>query len=207
MLFRSKIKVMKIKFIICLGFVNLALGSNVQIRLANKSDLEPLLQLDYDVSFEYFKPMYQEYYSQFEFGKNPDKFLLDEVRVDREIFSSAINLQDESKLFCAYDQDKNKYAGLLLIEQIFEGDLELELLLIHSDYRRYGIGKRIVYEGINSFFGVKRCYVQPFRFGNEKTLSFYEKIGFKRLGLAPSNKINSYGVPFSDLYFNYCYEL
>lgn len=199
---------MKIKFLLCaLSTVSLLVGSNVQIRLAGKDDLELLLQLDYEISFEYFKPMYQEHYSQFAFGKNPDKFLMDEVRADREIFSNAILYQDGIKLFCAYDISQQKCAGLLLIEQINEDNLELELLLIHSQYRRHGIGKKLVYAGIKSFTGIERCYVQPFRFGNDKTLAFYEKIGFKRLGLAPADKFNSYGERFSDLYFDYCYEL
>lgn len=198
---------MKIKFLFCaLSTVSLLVGSDVQIRLADKSDLELLLQLDYEVSFEYFKPMYHKYYSQFAFGKNPDKFLMDEVRADREIFSDTILYQDDIKLFCAYDVGQQKCAGLLLIEQIHEDDLELELLLIHSQYRRHGIGKKLVYAGINSFTGAKRCYVQPFRFGNDKTLVFYEKIGFKCLGLASADKFNSYGERFSDLYFDYCYE-
>jgi hypothetical protein len=62
---------------------------------------------------------------------------------------------------------------------------------------------------MQSFIDIKHCYVQPFRFGNQGTLSFYEGIGFKCLGLAAplSNKYNAYGECFPDLYFNYCYEL
>ena len=48
---------------------------SIDVREAQESDLESIIELDRRVSFQFFQPMYTAVYAQYDFGKNAHETL------------------------------------------------------------------------------------------------------------------------------------
>ncbi len=227
-------------------------SDNITIRYARIDELDQALSFDREVTFEFFKPLYLEFYADFPNGKNPDGFLNEELAEDREFFRKAIVQEDSSRLLIAEDNNQKAIVGLLLFhkEELLkqldflvdnryrtrgvgktlvrtsfrcledvtscikkeksrrvgfkeEQTMQLDLLLVHKSYRNKGAGKKLVKTSLTCFEDVTSCVVYPLRFGNTQTLKFYESLGFVNYGVGPIEKINAYGVSFSEMQYYY----
>ncbi len=195
---------MKIILIFLLSFMFFNIQTQIIVREAYKDDLKKILQLDHDVSFEYFKPLYQQYYSAYEFGKNPDYYLLKEIEFDCAMFPSYVDRANPKYgLLIAVDTQQDTIAGFLLFHQedTFAG--YLDLFLIDKNYRKQGIGRLLFQNAMDYFADMKEWIVEPFQFGNDATLKFYESLGFINYGAVASDRVNSCGVPVFELYFHF----
>lgn len=81
--------------------------------------------------------------------------------------------------------------------------LQLDLLLVGKEYKRHGIGTKLIKIALECFADATFCIVYPLRFGNNETLKFYESLGFINCGFGPENKLNSYGVSYDKMHFFY----
>jgi ribosomal protein S18 acetylase RimI-like enzyme len=184
-----------------IGFVQTFIAV-IEVRPAKMDDLDKMIALDYDVSMEFFKPMYEECYRDSIMGQQAEKLLNDEVKSDVDVFKSAIQSNGgQQKLVVA--MDAAQCCGLLLSEKISDVTAEIALLLVAKDYRKHGIGKKLIKETFAAFDDINRWEVYPFQRNNDAALSFYERLGFKRVGKGPSDRKNIYGLPYDQLYFEY----
>ena len=178
---------------------------NIHVRLASVDDLPALFELDYLVSFEFFKPLYEKGYAHLSIGRDAEKWLMEEFRFDLEWFSQIVREQHDNRLYAAFDNSNGKSCGLVIIKKVRQKEAELLLLMVHPHYRGQGIGKKLVMTAIKGFDALERCHVFPLRFCNRATQRFYEKIGFVNLGIGPKNRYNLYGIPYADMYLHFCY--
>ncbi len=176
----------------------LANAENITIRWAQKTDLAAICAFDRAVTYEYFKPLYQQHYAHFELGKNPDPFLEKELAADEHDFKQFLEA-DNDRLFIAVDNDH--IVGLLVCHS--EGKvLELDLLLIAQDSRKKGIGKKLIQAMLAANLDATQCIVYPIR-GNQDAIIFYEKLGFVNQGIPAIDKKNIYGIAYADMYWQY----
>lgn len=178
------------------------LNTPIIIRPAQIEELKEAFDLDARVTFEFFKPLLLKSYSHLIDPKNIDDLLNSDLVTEEKLLSEAIKTPENKRLHIAYDTNKKCIAGLLLFHK--EKELaELDLLLVDKDYRNRGIGKRLVYSVLDVFNDITTITVHPLKIDNNATLKFYESLGFKNLGSGPSDKINTFGVRYSDMYFMY----
>lgn len=190
-------------------------ASGIQVRLAQEYDLLELLCLDEKITFEFFKPLYEHYYADVFKDKNVEKILRFELADDIGLFQSAIEAQAlkmrTEVLFCAYDTEKKCCVGLAYAYQHqackdvqFDGGL----LLVDSNYRGRGIGKALVLKVLEYYKdSADACSIYIFKRGNDKTIEFYKKLGFVRVGPAPSDYLHTYyGVPYATMCDEYRYQ-
>ncbi len=219
-----ELKVKNLIFLIILSVFTLnaeKINSNDICFVAPRIDqIKEIMEFDYRVSFEFFKPLYLKHYSHFEFGKNPDFYLEEEIKNDESFFEKCIQDQElesrlkesqqiffdehigKDRLLIAFD-NKNQCIGGLISFSKNNDVLTLELLLVDKKYRKQGIGKKLVKCAIETFKDIKEAIVYPVRFGNENTLKFYESLGFVNLGFGPKDKKNAYGISYEEMHFYY----
>ncbi len=77
--------------------------------------------------------------------------------------------------------------------------IEIDLLIIDKEYRRLGLGKKLIYAALETYKECKTCTVYCFSH-NEKALAFYESQGFVVMGPGPKDRINNYGISYAELY-------
>ncbi len=171
------------------------------IRPATHDDLPAIVQLDTAVSFEYFKPIFVKYYSEFSFGKNPDECLQKEVAADTQVFLHCVTNHGNARLHIAYDNKNKCIAGFILFHKN-DHTLEIDLLFVEAHYRRHGIGRKLLADALQTFKDVDNCLLYTLHKGNDATHKFYEKLGFTRFAGSPHEK-NIYGVPHADMYVYY----
>ncbi len=173
----------------------------ISIRPAITQDLPAILALDEEITYDFFKPLYLTHYKDYPNGQNPDLFLSKELIEDKKMFPEYVKQHGNDRLYVAYDNNKNIPAGFLVFHRSNKSSMWLELLFIHKDYRRMGLGKKLIETALRVFQGIDTCHVYPLRFGNNVTLKFYEHLGFVNQGIAP--KTNSYGANSAEWYFHY----
>jgi len=181
------------------------LETGIEIRYACEKDFAGLMSLDKKVTDEFFKPLFLQGYAHTWLGKHTDDFLEQELRDDEKLFANAIAAHGNSRLCIAYDRDNNTPAGLLLFHHDNENQSKiiLDLFLIDKQYRRNGIGRRLIHAALKTFSNITVCDVFPLRFANASTLAFYEAMGFKKLGLAPDEPSGWPEVSHADIAFHY----
>jgi len=188
----------------------IALGPDqIQVRPAQPDDLTQILALDRRVTYEFFKPLYQNHYGQFEFGKNPDRFFEEELKEDARLYPGYIAGQagQESKriLTAHYGRscfDRTTLAGFILFH-IDHTTVHIDLLLVDKNFRRLGVGRKLVVSVLESFPTATSCVARLLKFGNEATVAFYESLGFVNKGLLPADEISFYGIPYAEYEWEY----
>lgn len=181
--------------------------SEILVRPATLADIPEVLELDRRASFEYFKPLYTKAYAHLSLGKNPDYFLELDLKQDEQTFYELVKTPGDTRLHIAYDGELKRVAGLIVFHKEHEDIVELDLLLVDKDYRRMGIGKKLVRDAIATFKNIKTCLVYPIQHANNETLRFYQSMGFKNMGVGPENKKNIYGIKYSEMHFHFRFDL
>lgn len=170
----------------------------IKIRSANLGDLQALLDLDAKVTAEYFLPLYQKIFSNL---KDPEAHLKQELQTDKEIFEEAILRPRARAIQMAIDEDANALAGFIVFNQQSDDLVLIELLVVSKDYRGQMIGNKLVNTVFQIYPHAKICDVYTLQ--QDTVWQFYEKIGFAKLGVGPSNQTNFYGQKYSEAYFWY----
>ncbi len=179
----------------------------ITLRPAQETDLPGIYCLDRTVSFEYFKPLYLKGYAHLDLGKNPDHYLELELEEDKDWFAQCIRGETNEHFIIAQDTSNHTIAGFIIAHQETDSVGIIDLLLILKEYRGQGIGKDLVHQALTMLPGITSCDVTPFRLENKNTLTFYEKLGFKNIGIPTSTQTGIYGIPPSELYFHYKLDL
>lgn len=182
--------------------VVVASAHDVIIRPARMQDLQEILALDYRVTFEYFKPVFIKSYAQLIPSEKIDDFLNQDLVYDSQIFPEIIKTQENARLHIAYDTNKKFIAGFLRFHKQ-EDVVELDFFVIDKDYRRMGIGRKLIHDAIATFGSVKTVVLYTLKLGNDNTHRFYESMGFKNMGPGSSDKKYSWGISYADLFFLY----
>ncbi|MDR3647236.1 MAG: GNAT family N-acetyltransferase [Candidatus Babeliales bacterium] len=161
------------------------------------------MELDRKVTYEFFKPLFIDIYTNLGIKNDIDNDLEEELKNDSQTFSNLIQSNGIERLHVAWDTLQNIPCGLLLFHKEENNEIMLDLLLVDKNYRGQGIGKRLVNSTYKTFDGIKIVTVYPVQFNNKNTLKFYESLGFKNLGVGPFDKINIYGIRYSDMYYHF----
>lgn len=173
-------------------------ATGITIRFAQEADYQSVCAFDRLVTYEYFKPLYKEHFCHIELGNNPDPYLEKELAADEQDFKQLLSAQNNRMMIAL---DNTAIVGLILFHRE-NTILELDLLLIHADYRKKGIGTTLVQAMLTAHFDAYKCIVYPIR-GNEAAIKFYEKLGFINHGIPQNNKHNIYGIAYTDMYWQY----
>lgn len=172
---------------------------DIIIRPGIQSDIAPALALDYEIMMEYFKPLFINYYGDMPLGKNPDYYLGLDFQYDTRMFADCVNLVGCERLYVAFDQELRKVAGFIAFHKDRDTTGEIDLLLINKEYRRMGIGKKLIAQAIASMKPITFCGVYVFS-QNREALKFYYSYGFKDLGLGPKAEQKIYpGIFYRDV--------
>ncbi len=193
-------KRIRIHSFMCIFLVH-TLRAEIVVRPAAMADVPEVLELDRHVTYEYFKPLYVKAYPHLPLGQDPDRFLEPELQQDEKTFYDCVKNPGNTRLHIAYDSNSKRIGGLIVFHKEHEDTIELDLLLVDKDYRKMGIGRKLVYNAVATFKYIKTCIVYPVRHKNDATLKFYQSLGFKNLGVCPLDKMNPYGIKYSDMYF------
>ena len=66
------------------------------------------------------------------------------------------------------------------------GESDMMNVTVHPDFRRQGIGEKLVLELVRELKGAgNRCLSLEVRASNEPAISLYQKLGFQQVGLRP----------------------
>ena len=154
-------------------FLTQALYAEIIIRPALEDDLEGVMQLDREVSWEYFKPLFLEY-TGLPLAENPDALLEEELVPDREMFIKGINHVDGNRLYIACDD--NTIIGFVAFckEQT---TVNIDLLCVHKDYRNKKIGRRLLDVALTTFNDIDTCTLVVLD-KNISARKLYESYGF-----------------------------
>ncbi len=188
--------------IICLVLFTVVNGEIV-IRRAITADSESILDFDRRISFEHFKPRYIQGYPHLPLGKDPDYYLEQEIIHDTKWFPECIKEASNQPLFIAVAPNTKTVVGLIIFHKVDVATVQIDLILVDSQYQRQGIGKRLMKVAFDYCKEVSSYIVYPLRYGNDEALRFYQALGFKDCGLAAADKISVYGIPYSELYYLY----
>lgn len=197
----------RLSLVLVTAFYSTIFAHLVDIRQPTAQELPAVLELDQRVTYEFFKPLYAALYQQLNVSRDVDKDLEAELVADAESFAKLINNNGAERLHIAWDVENNVPCGLLVFSQLDNHELLLDLLLVAKNYRGKGIGKKLVRSMFQVFKNTKAVNVYPIQCNNESTLKFYESLGFKNLGAASENKINSHGIRHSDIYYYFRLEM
>jgi len=178
---------------------------NICIRLAQEKDLDKILELDRKVSYEFWEPLYREGYAHTQIGQNPKEFLEQELERDKIYFPECVAQQNKDRLLVACD--KNIPVGFISFSKFKQTQLKIDLLAVDGNYRRMGIGKKLIFSARDNFVNISSMFVFVMRFANKNTQKFYEKLGFKNLGVGPRNKFDSLGNSCAQMCYHYRLEI
>lgn len=85
--------------------------------------------------------------------------------------------------------------------------LEIDRLMVEQEYRRCGIGKKLIRQALTVFNEITICSLFVLKFGNEGARRFYESLGFVNLGEPKIDKQIWEEVSHKDLHFYYQLDL
>lgn len=173
------------------------------VEAPTKQDLEELVEFYRVVSFEFFKPLFQKAYSAYDFGKNPDVYLNQDLVHDRARFIHALDGKDTVRLYVARTHDHKTILGLIMVSALKAETAEVDLLIVAKEARGSGVGRALIAAARKNFKGLKKMVVTPFSQGNEATLKFYERAGFVCKGPYSKEGLNTFGAPYKEVYLYY----
>jgi hypothetical protein len=107
-------------------------SSRWSISEAHQEDLKEALTLDHDVTFEFFKPLYQREWKNHPLGKDPEPYLEKELFHDVHEFRKAVD-NPHSRLLIARSMLHKKLVGLLLCSRHYVNRKEFCEIDLHHD--------------------------------------------------------------------------
>lgn len=85
------------------------------------------------------------------------------------------------KIYTAVEKDKNKIIGKIKVIKTGDQTVQLKEFFVEPDYRRQGIGGRLMEKAEKYFTGVKKLRVECEK-KNNQACAFYLKKGFRIVG-------------------------
>lgn len=157
-------------------------NAQIVVRLAEHADLPTLMELDHRVTYEYFLPLAQKELTHIPFWNDPQQVLEKELISDVDLFTTAINAQETSRLLLAWDTEKLAVAGFLYFQKK-DTTLIFELIMLDAPYRGCGIGNQLVQEAIQMFPDIKTGASRAWQC-NVPAVRFHKKLGFNMVEIA-----------------------
>jgi ribosomal protein S18 acetylase RimI-like enzyme len=176
------------------------LHADIVIRPGIQSDIAPALELDRAVTMEYFRMLFTTYYTHLPIAHNPEYYLNLDLNYDRRLFADCVNRIGCERLYVAFDKAHRKLAGFVAFHREIEGIGEIYLLMIDKNYRRMGLGKKLLDAAIHSMADVDfwGLYVHAY---NEQARTFYASLGFEYLGLGLKADVKIYpGITYGQIF-------
>lgn len=186
--------------LLSINFLNARNDPRIIIRPGVQSDIAPALALDRRVTMEYFKMLFTTCYTDLPIAYDPEYYLGLDLNFDKKLFADCVNLIDCERLYVAFDQELGKLAGFVAFHKESDSVGEIYLLMIDKEYRRMGLGKKLVEAAITSmkdmdFWGL---YVHAY---NQEARTFYTSLGFEYMGLGPKAHIKIYpGITYGQIF-------
>jgi ribosomal-protein-alanine N-acetyltransferase len=95
-------------------------------------------------------------------------------------------IKDNSAARCFVAETEDKQVVAMVISWVILDELHIATLAVHPDYRRQGIGERILTEALRDGRQTGTRYaLLEVRLGNEAAQNLYRKFGFKVAGRRP----------------------
>ena len=163
------------------------------IRLAQEADLTELCLLNYQVTLEYFVPIFEKEYPELNITKESD-CLQEWSREDAIDFKKAINHTDTYVLYVALHN--THIVGFILFSK-FEAHTLINLIMIDAKHRGQGLGKQLLKIALTYFDDVTDCTLIVLK-KNYAAITLYEYLNF-----VPLHSIPEY---YSDYYRNNSYR-
>lgn len=179
------------------------MNQNIIIRPVKKEDITNILALDRKITGEFFVPLLAKIYESLGIRPHTQQDLENELLIDEKSFLEYLDQPDTTKLYGAFTERDNTACGIIVFHTYNYNNVEIDLLMVDSDYRNQKIGKQLFQTILRAFPNTLHCTVSPFQHYNEKALRFYESLGFKRIGKGPLNEKNTHNISYHDLYFVY----
>lgn len=180
-----------------LFFLITTLHSGLDIRHAQESDLESIMALDREISWEHFKSLFLEYQG-LPLAENPDALLEEDLLNDRKMFIEGINQQQNNYLYVA--TDTGRVIGFIALSKE-ETNLAINLIFVHKDYRNKKIGKRLLETALSLFSDTITCSLIVLD-KNTQARKFYESYGFIQKEL-PEPLKQLYSPEYAHIYIFY----
>ncbi len=179
-------------------FLTQALYAEIIIRPALEGDLENVMQLDREISWEYFKPLFLEY-TGLPLAENPDTLLEEDLVPDREMFIHAIK---NTWLYIACEN--TKIIGFIAFSRE-QATVNIDLLLVHKDYRNKKVGKGLLNTALTAFNDIETCTLIVLD-KNISARKLYESYGFV-LQEMPNDIKQHFPAEYNYIYLFYTLKL
>lgn len=154
---------------------------------------------DHAVTNEFFVPYYRRTFGDYDLGKNPEKYLAEELVADEVLFNQvAAGACEDTKVLIALD-DETCVGLLIYTVHKDEKIIELELFEVLHSARGQGVGTKLFAELLRREPSMHAIVVKPFKNNNESTLGFYRKLGFIAYPYEDAT-IKRYGIARDILY-------
>ena len=95
-------------------------------------------------------------------------------------------VRDNSSARCFVAETEDKQVVGMIVSWVILDELHIATIAVHPDYRRQGIGERIITEALHDGYqaGTRHALLEV-RAGNEAAQNLYRKFGFKVVGKRP----------------------
>lgn len=183
----TNMRLLILSFIFIACFVRTS-HAEIIIRPANLDDLESVLELDREISWEYFKPLFLVDNDP-SISENADALLEEDLIHDQIMFLEGAKEINQQRLYIALDS-QGKIIGFIVFH-LREKTVIIDLLLIQKDYRNQKIGKKLLESTFSVFDSIDHCELLAI-INNVLALKCYEAMGFKRLREIPKYFLNDY---------------
>ena len=107
------------------------------------------------------------------------------------LVASPWNPEDYMQYDCTVAADGGRVAGFVVVRQLAPGEREVLNFAVHPDYRRRGVGRRLIQAELARGPGARFLEV---RASNRVAIEFYTSMGFKQCG----RREGYYGNPRED---------
>jgi ribosomal protein S18 acetylase RimI-like enzyme len=167
--------------------------SFITIHRALADDLVKIIELDAEISHEYFKPLFLQYPEYQGKEHEVEKMLAAEVETDALWFADCIAMKDiNQRLFIA--RYLGRCIGFIACHRQDDTIAVIDLLMIDAPYRGKGIGKQLIQICIEAFPEATTCMLVVLD-KNEQARISYEKMGFALMVERPSFVQEKYPKP------------
>lgn len=174
--------------------------SKIIITKATQRDLKKIMELNRHVSVEFFKPIYQKYYTNFDLGQNPDKYIESELAMESKEYPHII---DDSDYLFFVAIVAGSIAGFIISSKKQQA-VQIDLLLVNKDYRGQGVGTALIgftYDQIKKHFSKIRIVEVYVLKENIDAINFYQRNGFVKSVMADQCRMTTYGIKFADMFY------
>lgn len=169
-------------------------------------DLPAIMDIFDEISINFYKPLYQKHYPDFECTKNYDKFLKAAVeRGESELKKLLEQGSDDTKMLVATNND-GAVVGFVWfgMEDREKRIMIIEWLCVRKAVDGQGVDTELMAKALETFEGqFDICRALLTQKGNEAEHNFYKAHGFINMGTTKDDTLDGFDMPFSATHDEY----